>query len=332
MTAGAQVPESVYKIEQLGPDQFDLLLPIMKDAFGKTVDVGYFRWKFIDNPAGHFLGFIARSPEGEIGAYYGVIPERYNVAGKVRTLYQSCDTMTHSQHRRRGLFQMLALHCYQHLRDRGELFVIGFGGGQSTPGFLKFGWRQLFDVRPFMLPAPLCALKRLLPAPNRMTVREVKRAEQIGPLIEESDRTSAIHLIKDKHFLEWRLANPRRTYRIFVAEFGGRVAGYAIVYVDDRKLWLLDLYAANDRAAERALFLEMCKMVAQENLKGIVTIAQERTPYADALGRAGMFTNRTRWGPLREAIPFIIYAEESEMDRFSKPENWNITPADHDAL
>src|SRR4051812_2730833 len=260
MTAGAQVPQSAYKIEQLGPDQFDLLLPIMKDAFGKTVDIGYFRWKFIDNPAGSFLGFIARSPEGEIGAYYGVIPERYNVAGTTRTLYQSCDTMTHSQHRRRGLFQMLALHCYQHLRERGELFVIGFGGGQSTPGFLKFGWRQLFDVRPFMLPSALCALKLLRPPPSGITVRAVTRAEDIGPLIGESDKTSAIYLIKDKRFLDWRLANPRRAYRILLSESAGKAAGYALVYVDDRKLWFLDLYAGGDHAAERALFLEMCKI------------------------------------------------------------------------
>lgn len=104
------------------------------------VDIGYFRWKFLENPSGTFFGFVAvEINSGEIGAYYGVIPERWYVDGVETVIYQSCDTMTHSQHRRLGLFQMLALHCYTELRKQGSLFIIGFSGKQSTPGFTKFG-------------------------------------------------------------------------------------------------------------------------------------------------------------------------------------------------
>jgi hypothetical protein len=135
-----------YTIKKVEAADFNLLIPLMQNCFGMNVDIDYFRWKYIDNPAGQFLGFIAVDSKGEVGAYYGVIPELYAIHGEEKKIYQSCDTMTHSAHRRKGLFQMLAKHCYNYLAERNELFVIGFGGGQSTPGFLKFGWKHIFDI------------------------------------------------------------------------------------------------------------------------------------------------------------------------------------------
>src|SRR5690606_12957074 len=66
---------------------------------------------------------------------------------KDRIIYQSCDTMTHSLHRRKGLFKLLANHCYSYLRNKNELFIIGFGGDESTPGLIKFGWQEIFKFQ-----------------------------------------------------------------------------------------------------------------------------------------------------------------------------------------
>src|SRR4051812_15245250 len=106
---------SDYSIRKLEPSEFHLLIPLMKDCFGLSVDIDYFRWKFLDNPAGSFIGFVAETDSGEVAAYYGVIPEQYVIKGVQRLIYQSCDTMTHSSHRRKGLFQKLATYCYDYL-------------------------------------------------------------------------------------------------------------------------------------------------------------------------------------------------------------------------
>ena len=96
---------SDYKFEKLDSTRFDVLIPLMQDCFGMETSVDYFKWKFMENPAGHFVGFIATHEEtGEVAAYYGVIPEDYLIKGEHRKIYQSCDTMTHSRHRRKGLF------------------------------------------------------------------------------------------------------------------------------------------------------------------------------------------------------------------------------------
>ena len=110
-----------YNIRKLANNEFYLLIPLMKDCFGMDVNIEYFEWKFVKNPAGFVEGYIAVSDEGEIAAYYGVIPEIYIINGKPTTIYQSCDTMTHSKHRRKGLFQKLALHCYECLKNENKL-------------------------------------------------------------------------------------------------------------------------------------------------------------------------------------------------------------------
>ena len=48
-----------YHIKRIGAADFPMLIPLMKDCFGMDVNIDYFHWKYIDNPAGHFIGFVA---------------------------------------------------------------------------------------------------------------------------------------------------------------------------------------------------------------------------------------------------------------------------------
>src|SRR5213075_803040 len=55
--------------------------------------------------------------------------------------------MTHSRHRRKGLFQRLALQTYAEGTAADPGFcAIGFGGETSTPGFLKMNWQIEFEI------------------------------------------------------------------------------------------------------------------------------------------------------------------------------------------
>ena len=67
-----------YDVEPIDPARLSDLAPLMKDAFGDTVDGDFFRWKYCDNPGGRAIGHIARHRQsGELAAFYGMIPERY---------------------------------------------------------------------------------------------------------------------------------------------------------------------------------------------------------------------------------------------------------------
>lgn len=326
-----------YSIYQLTPADFDILIPLMKDCFGMNVNIDYFRWKFLQNPSGGVIGFYALSAGGECAAYYGVIAETYTVKNVRRTIYQSCDTMTHSGHRRKGLFQKLATTCYAHLQSMDALFVIGFGGGQSTPGFLKFGWEHLFDVYFHFKPKAICYLQLLL---NKLTLPFANTAvklvclgtpDEIIELIKKNTAPTAVSLERSTAFIKWRLSNPVRTYRIIAAFEEGKYAGYCIYYVESDKVMLLDAYCPKS-SHTKALFNELNSIVIKNGLAGIVTFAQLKTLFSGLLLSRGFFINRLKYGPLHEHLPFIFYSGSPELAAYRNAANWSVTPLDHDAF
>jgi len=316
-----------YTIKQLETSDFDLLLPLMKDAFGMTVDFDYFKWKFLDNPAGHFIGFVAVHSSGEVGAYYGVMPERYSIRGQERIIYQSCDTMTHSQHRRRGLFQMLAVHCYEHLRAQGKLFVIGFGGKLSTPGLLKFGWRSVMLFRAYFIPRLLC---RIGSGSSADDVVPVENVEDIAHLLEHTG-PEPIHSVRNLLTVRWRLSNPRYAYRLQAYREKGALVGYTCHYWDGSKITLFDFHFPDARA-RRALLGSLKREAVRTGGKGIVAWAKEGSGTARQLSAGGFISNPFQKGPLHEKLPFVFYAEEATMQEFSAPDCWHLETFDHDAF
>lgn len=324
-----------YKVELLEPKNFDQLIPIMRDCFGINVDVDYFKWKFLNNPAGPFIGFVAISKEGEYAAYYGVIPELYQFGETQKIIYQSCDTMTHSRHRRKGLFQLLAKECFQYLKDQGRLFVIGFGGGQSTPGFLKFGWKKIFEVRYLFRPQILSRIGQFklnfLYAKNFRVV-DLQSLDEIVSL-RKFVKPNKVTQVFNSDFINWRLSNPRIQYLVkCVKEIKSDIiAGYFIYYHFENKIILFDFFSRNEDAI--TLMVDALDQISIKNKsKGIITISQLEINFSDSLRRNGFWVNLFNRGPLHEKIPFIIYASEPELIKYNDSGEWEITPFCHDAF
>lgn len=326
--------KETYAIKQVGAENFELLIPLMLDCFGIDTNIAYLTWKYTHNPAGSFVGFVAvADSSGEIGAYYGVIPELFSIHGQRRVVYQSCDTMTHSRHRRRGLFQLLAVHCYTYLREQGQgqFFIYGYGGGQSTPGFIKFGWRHLFDVAYFSYPRQLVWLDlgRLTAPRGRVTT--VTDYAPLAALLLASNAATPVRSLKEVEQFAWRLSNPRHRYQTLMHTGpDGQPDGYLVFYTESDKIFLFDFFAHN-RPAERALFRAVKKGL-MPGMKGIVALSQQNTPLAQALGRNLFVVNPLKRGPLHEKIPFIFYADEATMDAEAPPARWAIGAYDNDAL
>ena len=320
-----------YDVRKIGADDFALLIPLMNDCFGMDADIDYFRWKYIQNPAGSFIGFIAVDNfTGVVGGYYGVIPQVFELNGVATTIYQSCDTMTHSLHRRRGLFQKLALRCYQELKSENKFFVIGFGGGQSTPGFLKFGWKRLFDFRYYFKPAILCKFSK---GPDSLR-KEVKVTTALAALDGGLDASRPQLLAKAKGLrkaeqIRWRLQNPNHKY--LALRLNDDAHSYIIFYVDDDKLVLFDIYI-HQLASGKKMIAFLSSEVAKKGFKGIISFCQENGTDANILKQLGFINNPFSFGPLKERVPFILFSSEERMKEFSSPSDWCMTTYDHDSL
>src|SRR5664279_2722285 len=259
---------SDYHIRKIGSDDFEMLIPLMKDCFGMEVSIDYFQWKYIQNPAGSFIGFVAiKSATNEVGAYYGVIPQNLLIDGIEKTIYQSCDTMTHSNHRRQGLFRMLAKECFQFLKENNQLFVIGFGGAQSTPGLLKLGWKHVFDFKYYFKPAISCRLSfiRSFEKDNFFENNGIKNIEDFLNKIKHSP--GVISSARSAKHVRWRTQNPRYCYKTTCYIQRDVVEGYVVYYIQHNKLILFD-FIFNTSASEKALFWFLSKQVNKNGYKG----------------------------------------------------------------
>jgi hypothetical protein len=303
----------------------------MQNCFGMNVDIEYFRWKYTLNPAGSFIGFVAmEDATKEIGAYYGVIPQFFQLNGVQRTVFQSCDTMTHSNHRRRGLFRLLANRCYDHLRVENKFFVIGFGGGQSTPGFLQFGWKAVFDFRYYFKPRLLCLSYRFRSARSAKLVEvDARNGGESGIDISRSHISAKGTAIRTPEQIVWRLSNPYHSYKlIFDPSDKGN---YIIFYRECDKIVLFDMQFENNRMA-KTLMTYLEKEVVEKRLKGIISFCQENGIDSRELKKLGFVANPFKKGPLAERVPFIFFAPEGEMKGYLNATDWQITSYDHDSL
>jgi len=317
-----------YTYRKLQTNEFHLLVPLMKDSFGVEVNVKYFEWKFVNNPAGFVEGFIALDETNEVAAYYGAIPEKYVIENKEVTIYQSCDTMTHSKHRRKGLFQKLALECYEHLRKEGKLLVIGFGGGQSTPGFLKFGWVHTFNMRYYFFPKILSFFS-ISQGKNIVEITDLKSIENT---IKKSNESAIIHSQKSLDVFKWRVSNPNFSYKIIGHKNNGNeIDSYLCYYLLDNKIVIFDFYFHDDTAAKQ-LSNRVKSILKKGSQKGIIAFVQENSLYAKSLSRVGFIYNPFNKGPLSTKVPFIFYSDDTTMERFNSNDKWLISSFDHDAM
>ena len=130
------------------------LVPLYRAAFHLRVTIPFLLKKYDTRSLGvEFIGFIAFTSTGMAVGYYGVIPCFFQLKGNSIVAAQSADTMTHPEHRKKGLFQQLAKQTYDLAREQNIQFIFGFPNHNSLPGFIKLKWQflpdqfQMFTIR-----------------------------------------------------------------------------------------------------------------------------------------------------------------------------------------
>lgn len=329
-----------YLIEKFNISDFDKLIPLMHNCFGMEVNLEYFKWKFINNPAGKVIAFVAKDTYNNIVAFEGLIPEIYLVNGKEQKIYQSVDSMTHRSHRRKGLFKKLSFACYNHITNdlKEELLVTGFGGEESTQALLKLGWSYVFTVYFHFRFRWLIKFNRLFNFKNSHTdnysLSDISDLSEILKIYNRQPRVQKIEIVRNEAFIKWRISNPRFNYFIKgVFNKNSELVAFAIFYIENRKVMLFDAVVDfNDKPAGVFLFKWLDSQVVINNYKGIVTFAQENTAFSELLKNHGYIINKTGIGPMKFKLPFVFYTNQEQKNSFVNKDFWAITPFDHDAF
>jgi len=117
---------------------------------------GWFKWKHYQNPYG--ASIIACSYDTEknrIAAMRAFWRHRFFFNGEIVNGFQPCDTATHPDYQRQGLFTLLTQYAIEESRKENTHFIFNFPSYNSKPGYLKMGWNDLGGMT--MLIRPLNA-------------------------------------------------------------------------------------------------------------------------------------------------------------------------------
>ena len=131
-----------YIIERLNRERIKDLEKLHQAVYLKSPTKEYYEKKYETAYTGiEYVGFIAYSNDEPI-AYYGVIPCFIEWKNEKYLAAQSADTMTHPDHRYKGMFSDLSNKAFELCRQLNINLVFGFPNQNSYHGAIKLGWKM----------------------------------------------------------------------------------------------------------------------------------------------------------------------------------------------
>lgn len=210
------------------------ILKLFHSVFGVERSLAHWRWKYEQNPVGHYT-LVVESPSGELVGHYGGLPVRIDWGGMTVVMPQIVDAMLDPQVRRGlrrlGVFAPLV---NQYIAGLGHM--VG-GYGFPTPEHLRAGKR----LAGFVPLGPVSLLTKRLDAGSTMQGRralfvtvneEMDLDAGIDSLWRRCRPEMPVAIIRDAAYLRWRyLECPDVRYRLLVARrrFSGTVVGLAVL-------------------------------------------------------------------------------------------------------
>lgn len=138
-----------YRYDRLSDANFKDLGKLIEVIYNIGINMEQLRKKYDTSCFGaSYVGYIAYHNESNQPAgYYGILPLKVKLADNIVMAAQSGDTMTHPDHRNKGLFIELAKRTYELGKSLGVQFVFGFPNKNSYHGLVKkLGWTHAYDM------------------------------------------------------------------------------------------------------------------------------------------------------------------------------------------
>jgi hypothetical protein len=130
----------MYRFEILSDSNIKDLQILYKDSFDEDRSIEEIKNKFNTTSVGYgYISFLAYDVNDFPSAFYAIFPTRVRYNGQIYLCGQIGDLMTHSAHRRRGLFEQLANHSHIYAKEKGFKFIFTFlyKGAGSYNGFVN---------------------------------------------------------------------------------------------------------------------------------------------------------------------------------------------------
>ena len=143
-----------YSIIRLSKDNLNDVAKLYSAVYNTAISSDYFPKKYDTAYTGiEYVGFISYDRDNQPAAYYGVIPCFIQYGNEIISAAQSADTMTHPQHRYKGMFIKLSNMTFDLCRELGIRLIFGFPNQNSYPAMInRLGWIETEKMSRFQIP------------------------------------------------------------------------------------------------------------------------------------------------------------------------------------
>ncbi|HEY8082578.1 MAG TPA: GNAT family N-acetyltransferase [Solirubrobacterales bacterium] len=306
------------------------LLELFEACFGTRLSTDYFAWKYYENPAGEVSGFVADAGD-RLAAFYGVIPEPWTVGGTDTAIFQSMDTMTHPEFRRRGLFVRLAELTYDDVRHRtGRCDLVGIPGPASLFGFTgKLGWTKIHDFEVLTVPT-LVARAWPKRGDRAVTVECVDRPdERIHRILNAASKPEGDAWPRlDGAFFDWRVfGRSPKQFRVALASSGGQPIALCVYTGNSPRATQISYVLGVESDKAREWFPPLLRFAAKHGVV-LYTWRPQRQRLAALYRSMGFRANPLVRGSLPRRSPLIVRSDTGFVNgmAWADPQLFDLQP------
>jgi len=221
--------QSKYTIKRLSEENIHALIKLYREVFCRTIDYSFIAQKYNTKYLEvEYIGHLAYDECGAPVAYYGIIPCRVTVNGKILLAAQSADTMTHPRAQKRGLFVLLAKATFALAKEKGIQFVFGFPNQNSFGGLVKLGWKFTSKkLKSFRIGVPTIPFAKIAAQANFLTslyeifIRILFSKNNTDPASVFASRTNEV--THDASFFRYKSYHPTYYAKIKGTSFAFRI-------------------------------------------------------------------------------------------------------------
>ncbi|HKP45823.1 MAG TPA: GNAT family N-acetyltransferase [Pyrinomonadaceae bacterium] len=292
----------------------------------------YFKWKYLDNPAGPVVAFEALH-EGKPAGFYGVIPEHYIINGERVKIYQSMDTMTHPNYQKRGLFTRLATMTYDRCAEiDGGVNLVGIAGSNSLHGLLKLNWKNIHQFEYFFVQRTWFNARNLLqkkPAVRCEAVTEM--TEALRDYFQRRERSlKPISNDISADFINWRVfLNTYKDFKVLQLLDGDTIVGICVYNLDEKGRCLIHLLDFAQQEMFKAYTAAMVDCLFEATCSRYVYTWKPLNPnMLHGYSACGFYVNPFQRGPFSYRVPFVVRHQGAKIgtaDWFD-PNNFDLQP------
>ena len=308
------------------------LTEMYEQCFGVRVTDDYFKWKYLNNPSGKAIAFVARQ-NNKIAAFYGVIPEVYCIGEKKEVIYQSMDTMTHPHFQKMGLFTTLANMTYAYLRNlNGKLNVVGFPGASSYPGFIhKLGWSTLIELDYLFNDKLLFKINTLFVQKSGAKMERIDFFDEKFDGYFDQDVKSKKPISKyiNRQIAQWRFFDsPTQENTVVKITENEEIKGFFVYRLDEKnRAFVVCLDVKEQQNLTLSMYAIFNHIFNNAKTNTVYTFQYSSPLIHRALKKIGFIRNPFSKGPFSYKTPLIVYGDSTRNEiNFFDLRNWEIQP------